>query len=465
MNRIADTALRILACVLLASMIVAAWHDVSKAWDVWFYHLPFAARLLGIVDGASYTFGAPNQARFGGFPLFGELLQGLFWKITGRVECANFVALLSIPAFAYFLRRLFDVPLHLTVLALLAVPLVQIHATACYVDLPGNTFAAMLVLLAYRQVVRREPPTVRTLAAAGALAAATANTKFQLVPIVIATSLVLVVTSLRRDSERTRRLLVVGAALPFVMATPIKNLFVHGNPVWPVELAILGHSLPHIERAYASSPDWLEHSPRPMRFAASVLELGLRPIASHARWSIDQWTPPREPGYRMGGFFGAYVVVNVIALVVGAVRLRARESKVALAFAAGLTAVTSMLPQSHELRYYLSWMIVLLALVLVVWAKHRPLVLAAVATTALAVVAWSTEGTYLYASGDSFAKLVDTKVDARVLDAVAPGARVCIDRQPWTFLYAPRFHPARSYSVQEAEVPTDCAGLPTPATP
>lgn len=463
MTRIAMAALRILACVLLASMIVAAWHDVSKAWDVWFYHLPFAARIFGIVDAASYTFGKANQARFDGFPLFGEFLQGLFWKVTGRIECANLVALLSIPALAYFLRRLFEVPLHLTVLALLAVPLVQIHATACYVDLPANTWAAMLVLLAYRQVVVNEPPSPRVLAAAGALAAATANTKFQLVPIVLATSLVFVVLSLRPDDARPRRLVLLAAALPLVMATPLKNLVVHGNPVWPVELSLFGKSLPHIERAYASSPDWLEHSPRPVRFFASVLELGLRPIASHQRWSIDQWTPPREPGYRMGGFFGAYVVVNVVALIVGAVRLRTRESRVALAFAVGLTIVVSVLPQSHELRYYLVWMIVLLALVLVVWSKHRPFVVAGVAVTALAIVAWSTEATYLYASGDSFPKLVESKVDAKVLDELEPGARVCIDRQPWTFLYAPRFHPAKRYSVQEAEAETDCAGSSTPA--
>lgn len=460
--RIADTALRILACVLLASMIVAAWHDVSKAWDVWFYHLPFAARLFGIVDGASYTFGRLNQARFDGFPLFGEWMQGLLWKLTGRVECASFVALAAVPGLAVFLRRLFGVPLHLTVLALLAVPLVQIHATGCYVDLPANACAAMLVLLAYRQVVLGTPPTVRTLAFAGALAAATANTKFQLVPVTLATSLVFVVTALKSDTGRPRRMLVLALALPLVMATPLKNLVLHGNPVWPVELSVLGRSFPHVERAYASSPDWLEHSPRPVRFFASVLELGLRPIASHARWSIDQWTPPREPGYRMGGFFGAYVVVNVVALVVGAIRMKTRESRVALAFAIGLTIVTSLMPQSHELRYYLVWMLVLIALVLVVWAKHRPFVTAGVAVTALAIVSWSTEGGYLYASGDSFSTLVAAKVDAKIIEQAAPGSRICVDRQPWTFLYAPRFHPARQYSVQEAEEEADCAGLPSP---
>lgn len=453
-QRIADAALRMLACVLFASLVVAAWHDVSKAWDVWFYHLPFAARLVGIVKTSSYSFSRANEARFGGFPLFGELCQGILWKLTGRVECANFVALAALPGLAWFLRRVFAVPPHLTLLALLAIPLVQIHATSCYVDLPANACAAMLVLLAYRQVAANEPPSTGTLAGAAALAAATANTKFQLVPVVLGAALPLVVLSLRRDPDRTRRLAVLAIALPIVMATPLKNVVVHGNPVWPVAFG----SLPHVENAYASSPDWLEHAPRPVRFAASVLELGLRPVASHARWSIDQWTPPREPGYRMGGFFGAYVIANLAALVVAVVRRRTRETRVAALFAIGTTALVSVLPQSHELRYYLVWMLVLVALNLASWAKEAPGAVAGVAIVALAIVAWSTQGGYLYASGDSFATLAAAKVDRRALEKLEPDARVCVDRQPWTFLYAPELSGLR-YSVQEAEADADCAGV------
>jgi len=463
--RVADAGLRLLAAIVFASMLVAAWHDVSKAWDVWFYHLPFAARLLGIVDQASYAFGRANQARFDGFPLAGEALQGLAWRLTGRPESANLVAFSAIPALAWMLRRTFGVRPHLTVLAVVAIPLAQIHASSAYVDLPANACATMLALLAFRQVVLREPPSLRVLAASAALAALTANTKFQLVPVVLAASSVMLVTALRAGGDRRARLLLVVAAMPLVMATPLKNLALHGNPVWPVELRVLGRSLPHVEGAYASSPDWLEHASRPARFAASVLEVGVRPIATHARWSIDQWTPPREPGYRMGGFFGAYVVVNLIALAAGPLLIRSRESRVALAFVAGATALTSVLPQSHELRYYLYWMLLLVALNLVVWRARAPRLAGLVAALALGVVAWSTEATYLYPSGSTFAELVDAKVDRRALDGVAPGSRVCVARQPWTFLYAPRFHPSRRYSVQEAEAPEECEGAPLLGSP
>ncbi len=453
-----DVALRVLAGGLMLSLVVACWHDTSKAWDVWYYHLPFAGRLVGLAQPSAFRFGALNEARFQGFPLFGELVQGVLWRVTGRPECASFAAFVALPALAWLLRRLFAVPWHLTVLALLAIPLVQIHATGCYVDLPANAWVTMLALLAYRQVVAREAPSIRALLLGSALAALAANTKFQLVPVVLVAAAVLVATALRHDERRRMRLLVIALALPFVFATPIKNVIRHGNPVWPVELHVLGASLPHHEGAYASSPDWLENVPRPARWGASVLELGLHPIASHARWSIDQWTPPSEPGYRMGGFFGAYAVVNVLALALAVFVRRTREAKVAALFAAGATVVASLLPQSHELRYYLFWMLLLVALNLAVWSRERRLTVSFVALAALAVVTWSTGGTYLYASGDSFAKLASDKVDHAALDRVAPGERVCVMRQPWTFLYAPRFHPEKRYSVQEAATEDECAG-------
>ena len=50
-----DRALALCAAVLFASLTIEAWHDVSKAWDVWYYHLPFAGRIAGIVGSTSYS--------------------------------------------------------------------------------------------------------------------------------------------------------------------------------------------------------------------------------------------------------------------------------------------------------------------------------------------------------------------------------------------------------------------------
>src|SRR5262245_28169020 len=99
---------------------MAGWHDVSQGYDVWYYHLPFAARLTGIMDASAYAFSADNQARFQGFPLFAELLQGILWRVTGHIEATNFVSLGALFGLMFLLRRLFAVPLHLSLLAFLA---------------------------------------------------------------------------------------------------------------------------------------------------------------------------------------------------------------------------------------------------------------------------------------------------------------------------------------------------------
>src|SRR5208337_1682296 len=51
-----EMGLMLLAGALLASMLLTALHDVSMAWDVWYYHLPFAARIAGIVPANRFIY-------------------------------------------------------------------------------------------------------------------------------------------------------------------------------------------------------------------------------------------------------------------------------------------------------------------------------------------------------------------------------------------------------------------------
>ena len=442
-----DGALMVLAAVLALSILVAGWHDVSQAYDVWYYHLPFAGRIVGILDPHAFTFSAENQARYEGFPLLGEFFQGVLWRVTGHVAATNLVSVAALFALPVFLWRMHRVPPHVAFLAFLAVPLVQIHATSSYVDLPANACVTMLTLCVHRAWIDRTALTPRFLAGAAALAAIGANMKFQLVPIVGVASLALAALALKENRKDRRIWLVLAVAAPLVLATPIKNVVVHRNPVWPVALA----GFPAVERTYASSPVHLEDSWRPTRFVRSVLEIDNRPIASHERWSLDQWTPPAEPGYRMGGYFGAYVAIALAALA------WSRRKDVALVLG-GVTVVAALVPQSHELRYYMHWMLTLIALAVVVWARSHRLLVSAVAVGALAVVGWSTDWGYLYASGSNFDTFVAKRVDRSLLEVPA-GTRVCIEKPPFTVLYAPVFHPEHAvYSVQERAVDADCDG-------
>lgn len=464
--------LRALAVAVLASMLVTALHDASQAWDVAYYHLPFAGRIVGLLPANEYLFHPANEARVHGYALLGELLQGVLWRATGRPESANLVAFACVPLAAWFLARRMGVEWHLTVLSLLAIPLVHTHATSAYVDLPGNAAASVLVLLVLDAYAKERAVNYGTLLLALLAAAIAANVKPMLHPVVLlslgALGVRIVQIAPRMPGSRAavRMLVVLAIALPVVFATPLKNAALHGNPYYPVKLTFLGYELPGPEDPYSSSPAWLEGAPRPMRFACSLLEIGARPLGDPRRWTVDQWMPSDAAGYRMGGFFHAYVIAHLALLAWRVWRERSRTVVVAALGFAALTCVTSLLPQSHELRYYMSWMIVLVAINL--WLASRPdaratgggaLGLGLLATLALFVVVVSTRGAYALPLGSTFAELVREKVDARAVAGILEGERVCVRREPFDVLWAPVFHRPRRYAVQEAEDETDCRGL------
>jgi len=487
-------ALAVLAGALLISTFAGALHDASHAWDSLYYHLPFAARLAGILPPSAYVFSAANQARFDGFPLLGELLQGLLWRLSGRPEFANLVAFAAIPALAWFMARRFRVPWYLSVLALLSIPLVQAHASSCYVDLPANAAAAVVVLLTFEAYASKSPVPVRDLVLACGAAALAANVKELLHPILLVALVALAVRAIQLEPRR--RLVLSGGfafALVLVFATPLKNLALHHNPYYPVHWSALGLDLPGPEEPYASSPLWLEHAPRPVRFVCSLLEVGLRPLTSTRRWTVDQWMPEDARGYRMGGFFGAAVVAHLFLLAWRAMKGGSRAvRKVALAFVA-FTALVSVMPQSHELRYYMVWMIALVLLNLrlclpspapagegsgmgagvgAAWEGSGTGAATAgeasamgatalVCVASLGVVLAVTRCSYVYPSGIGFDQMVRAEVDPSVLSTVHDGSRVCVRDEPWDILWAARFHPPRRYVVKEGETSTECAGYRT----
>ena len=64
----------------------------------------------------------------------------------------------------------------------------------------------------------------------------------------------------------------------------------------------------------------------------------------------------------MGGYFFVYVIFSLLLFATLVRRNRARQGRVAGGFFVLLSVLTSVMPQSHELRYYMYWIIVLITL-------------------------------------------------------------------------------------------------------
>ena len=456
------TLLRAIALTLAVSTFLRAVTSVAFAWDVWYYHLPFAARIAGVVPASVFAFHPANEHRFRGFPLLGEALQGFLWRATGRPEAANLVAWGSLAVYVAFLRGMFRVPWHLTTIALLAIPLVMTHATSGYVDLPANLAVSALILLVYRlwtdPFSKARGNYVLAILVAAAVAA---NMRFQLLPVV---ALALVVAAPRLMKAQSR-IIVLAVACVFavvVFATPLKNLAVHHNPFYPLRMTLFGIALPGAEGTYSDSPPSLEHAARPVRFAYSLLEIGIRPLSDDARWTVDQYMHPSPGGNRMGGFFGAYVVLALAGLGLLVLRDRSRPARGALVVMGVISLVVSFMPQSHELRYYLFWMIVLVSLCLVLASREGAatarLAVSAAATVVLFAVLLVTRAWFVYPSPYSFTELLKRKVNAAAIESISEGETVCVSHAPWSILYAPTFHTERPYKVREAEDTQDCTG-------
>ena len=182
-------------------------------------------------------------------------------------------------------------------------------------------------------------------------------------------------------------------------------------------------------------------------------------MTDSARWTIDQWMPPSSGGNRMGGAFGAYVVLNLGVLAWLAYKDPSRQARMAVGLFAVLTAMTSVMPQSHELRYYLYWMMVLVSLNLALLAR-RPArdanAFGVACACALLVVLGVTRAWYVYPSRRSFAWLVHEKVRPAMIEHIREGERVCFYAEPWTFLYASTFHAPSHYAVREGESASQC---------
>ncbi len=490
-RQVLEIILSLIAIIVAGSIFLKAIIDIDTNYDVGWYHLPFAARIWGIVPKDIYIAENLIEHRYDGFPLLAHFFQGLFWKLTGRIQATNLVGYLSLIGYFAILRQFFQVPLYLSVIAIFTIPAVLTHSATSFVDLPGNVAVSVLMMMIYSLFKQSQLPSKTKLLFIVLSAAAAANTKPQLQPLVF---LLYWIAGFRliwlyfKYSDRSKRklwqtVILTILASGLIFATPIKNVALYGNPFYPIKIEVAGIVLNH-----KLTPDTYSEGNRPQKWLQSILEINT------PEWTADQWNKGDERLLdRAGGFFGAYVVFNLLLLIglTIAEQLHNKKSSLNKTHNATTALITVLLmsfftanfPQSHELRYFMFWMITLVSLNLyLVSSWHhsgqkwiQPKYLGLVCLLFLVTVGIKIDDYFIRPVFNSFEPYLKETVKTELLDQMIPNDRTCMIARhaisdptsvPFAqvhnaFYYNSYFHPEVKYpySLKVVVDPRDCGDL------
>jgi hypothetical protein len=460
-------------CLLLLGR--KAWSDVDfLGFDPLLYHLPFAARLWHITTAREFGFLDYLEYVYQGFPHLAEFLQGFLWRATGHMQATNLVALSSLLLYCLVAWRYLRIPGYLLFLALLATPLIQIHATSSFVDLPANVGCAIALLLVYRFYATTTRPTWREVGGFVLAAGAAANMKLQLAPVVGLASLAALGRLLwyyrageAEERDRSGRMpALLLASLPLVFVTYLKNAVVYGNPFYPIPFSLFGIDLPYRWDAYLKSPDYLDGAPESVRWLLSIFEIRAFDARRPYLWTGDQgFLPDGAPGDRMGGYFFAFVLLNVLLFGFLVWRSCTREARVGGLFFLVVSLITSALPQSHLLRYYMYWVIVLITLNWYLllraqgqrWLRVTTEQFGLVCCLFLSIVVGLTGGTYFRTMTNPTLDGYTEAIEPSIEDAIEENPALClVGATNLAYLYADTFHAPLHYTVKAALDEEEC---------
>jgi hypothetical protein len=382
-----------LALLLLGARAVVR---LEMYWDTFWYHIPFAAMRGGL--GVPFELSSYISWHYEGFPPLPHLVQGILWRLSGSVNATGTINYLAFALYLAYGHFALGAPFWLVGAVALTAPLILIHLTTSYVDLFANSLLAIGVTsLAKLHLSWHGGLRLWYCGLAGLTAAAWS--KYQMVPL---TCLLLVLYGCwlrgRRSSDpRKRRGQAASLVLAvLIVAAPyVKNLIIHRNPFWPFRLPVASAVFPFtVDSRVVDSehrPPPLVDSSQPTLFLHSLLEVN-HPTnyPNRYRWIVDQgqaWL-----AYRMGGFWNVAVVI-FLGFVGVFLWLRGDRNAWQMAVAMlGVLYFVAVLPQSHNLRYYLflplSWAALLGMLVQEARAR-RPILTAAVLTVVLSLFLYS----------------------------------------------------------------------------
>jgi hypothetical protein len=374
--RVFELALGALILVCLVALAIRAAVRLETRWDTFLYHLPFAALRGGL--GVPYEMNDKLALAFQGFPPLAHWVQGLLWRVTGSVNATGVVNYLAFLSFLALCQRRLGAPFYVVAAIALTAPLVLIHASVSYVDLFGNSWLALGVVCLFYAYYFDKTGNRQVLITGLLGLVAAAWTKFQLVPLVVLFLLVYMLVyrpvKFRIDfRQRATLFWILGTGL--IAAAPyLQNWMEFGNPFWPVQVpwfeGIFPYSPLYLTEGSAEFPPNLEGSSQFSIFVHSLFEIG-HPHAypNRHRWIIDQgnaWL-----AFRSGGFWNVSVVTYLLMAAALSLLLKPKKGIVVVATGVLMLLFVSVLPQSHELRYYMFLPLVWAGMIGVLYRETR----------------------------------------------------------------------------------------------
>ncbi|MEO5568789.1 MAG: hypothetical protein ABIR92_09865, partial [Gemmatimonadaceae bacterium] len=230
-----------------------------------------------------------------------------------------------------------------------------------YVDLFGNCWVAVAICVLARAFLFEEFKSPALLAVGLVSLVAAAWSKLQLVAIVVPGLAVYLIAYRpwlsRWGAGRRWRVIGFAGAILLASAPYVRNLVVYGNPLWPADFPIFpdlfARGIPELRDLMSRQrPPALVGATQLELFARSILEIGHPMSYPHRhRWIVDQGNS--GIAFRSGGFWNVAVVIYVMLMGAMLVWLKGRRGAVALGAFALMLLFVGVLPQSHELRYFL----------------------------------------------------------------------------------------------------------------
>lgn len=352
------------------SLCSALTFDIS--WDFIAYHLPHA---LKIYELTTFKTGPFLTSVNDGFPPLAHYLQGLTIFLTGRHSAANLINLFGLLLFVQHIRFRLK-PSHESLLffflAILAIPLVQIHLTRGYIDLWSNIgVASALIELNYlfnRTNKHGINPTIFLISIFAAV-----FSKYQMWPLAYPISLLYLVRYFTLEIPSRQKAVLLLMLTLILSIWPIRNIVVHQNPIYPLRMPVLTALFPNYTMP---SSDNLEQTPKVLhdksnfiKFFNSALEFSRINSTYKMKWSIDQFAEngPNNEHHRMGG----WSYISMILLLALSTFARGRIKYLIVTFVLAVLVV-SILPQSHELRYWFFIPLILSTIAMDGFANQSP---------------------------------------------------------------------------------------------